>query len=100
MTRKNVGVRRQTLLRRPNAAKNRPRPAYGLQSSRKQETICADSAFIWGIPVQKRTTSQRRFLCHLQYIKSRDPILSKTPTCGGSVRVNYALIQCGRHFRQ
>jgi hypothetical protein len=34
MTEKNIGMRRQTSLR---AAKNPPRPARGLQSSRKQE---------------------------------------------------------------
>ena len=36
-----VGMRGQMPRRRPMATKNRPLPAYGLRSSRKQETICA-----------------------------------------------------------
>jgi hypothetical protein len=46
ITRKNVGVRRQTRLRRPKAAKNRPRPACGLQSSRKQEPLCRFGVYL------------------------------------------------------
>jgi hypothetical protein len=54
MTRKNVGMRRQTPLRRPKAAKNRQCPACGAQSSRKQEPF---------VPVRRRSSGGFRFNC-------------------------------------
>jgi hypothetical protein len=46
---KNVGVRRQTPLGRPKAAKNRP--AQRAASNPAGGTLCAGSAFIWRILV-------------------------------------------------